>query len=156
MSKTLLLAEVRTRDNPQDPRGVWATAMSGGSILAYDMHSKTLNDPNASTAKRNMVYNPFIWLSTPGLPPNAPPTWLNEDYIRECPDEAAADIELLPCHIQSSSRQAAAPRSQHIGGVNAAHADGSGMFISNDVDPYLMARMISICDGQGEVEGEQP
>jgi hypothetical protein len=130
--------------------------MSGGSILAYDMHSKTLNDPNASTAKRNMIYNPFIWLATPPLPPNAPPTWFNRDYIRECPDTQGADVELMPCEVQKSTRQAAAPRSQHIGGVNAAHADGSGVFISDDIDQHLMARMISICDAQGEVQGEQP
>jgi prepilin-type N-terminal cleavage/methylation domain-containing protein len=157
-TKTLMIAEIRTRDSERDPRGVWSTGMMGGSTLAYDMHSTSLNDPNPSNAKRNMRYDPFIWLSTPGLPPNTSAGWLNEDWIRECPpeEENTCDVEGMPCHLQSSTRQAAAPRSMHVGGVNAAHVDGSGTFISNDIDQYLMARMISINDGQGELEGEQP
>ena len=43
-SHTLMVAEVRARDVERDPRGVWAAAWTGGSILAFDMHSKHLQD----------------------------------------------------------------------------------------------------------------
>jgi prepilin-type N-terminal cleavage/methylation domain-containing protein len=154
-SKTLMLAEVRTRDNEADPRGVWAAAWAGGSLLGFDMHSRKHQDVNNSS-KRNEPYSPFIYGGTnPGLPPNTSPTWGNTDYIRECPDSNNAGIEMMPCHIQSSVRSSAAPRSMHTGGVNATHVDGSVIWISNDIDQFLMARLVSINDGQGEIEGEQ-
>jgi prepilin-type N-terminal cleavage/methylation domain-containing protein/prepilin-type processing-associated H-X9-DG protein len=158
-SKTLMLAEVRTRDHEQDPRGSWATALVGGSILAFDMHSKALPEPNATTAKRNARYNPFLYDSTPGLVPNSTAGYANEDWLRgQCPEANVAAVEGMPCNLsgQTATRSGAAPRSLHPGGVNAAHADGSVTFLSDDIDVYLMARMVSINDGQGEVEREQP
>ena len=59
----------------------------------------------------------------------------------------------MPCQPEKPDRSAAAPRSLHPGGVNAANVDGSGRWISNDVDQFLMARLISINDNQGESEG---
>jgi prepilin-type N-terminal cleavage/methylation domain-containing protein len=158
-SHTLMIAEVRTRDNESDPRGAWVSGWAGGSILAYDMHSKALPlAATTTTAKRNTAYSPHVYPTppTPGLPPNTTLGWLNDDWIKECPDDAAADVEGMPCTIQSSSRQGAAARSFHTGGVNAAHVDGSGIWISDDVEQHLMARMVSINDGQGLVEGERP
>jgi prepilin-type processing-associated H-X9-DG protein len=155
-SKTIMLAEVRTRDNEFDPRGVWAASWTGGSILAFDLHSNGVL-LNASNAKRNMVYNPQIYSDgTPGLPPNTTVGWKNEDYIRECPESNEAGADGMPCFgSMGSSRNVAAPRSRHQGGVNAAHADGSVLFIADDIDQFLMARQISINDGQGDIEGQR-
>jgi prepilin-type N-terminal cleavage/methylation domain-containing protein/prepilin-type processing-associated H-X9-DG protein len=156
MTKTLLLAEIRTRDHMEDPRGVWAAAWSGGSLLAFDLHSKVEPDVDGSS-KRNTPYNPFKYSAIDdGLPPNTTATWGNRDYIRECPDSGIADLEGMPCIAQTPSRSAAAPRSSHNGGVNTSHIDGSVEWIANDVDQFLMARMVSINDGQGLVEGIQP
>lgn len=161
-SHTLMIAEVRTRDNESDPRGAWVSGWAGGSLLAFDMHSKAhpLAASQPTTAKRNTPYSPYVYPSppTPGLPPNTTLGWLNEDWIKECPDAAAAGIEGMPCKDpeQTSSRQGAAPRSLHTGGINAAHVDGSGIWISNDIEQHLMARMVSINDSQGLIEGEQP
>ena len=33
---------------------------------------------------------------------------------------------------------------------------GACLFITNEIDLFLMARMISVTDGQGEVEGYLP
>ena len=152
-SKSLMISEVRTRDNELDPRGAWAGGFTGGSILAFDLHS---NGAVLATVKRNMPYNPQIYNDgTPGLPPNTTLGWKNEDWIRECPEQNIAGIEGMPCAGQSSSRSAAAPRSSHLGGVNAAHVDGSVEYISNDIDQFLMARMVCINDSQGNVEGQQ-
>jgi len=152
-SKTLMLSEVRTRENSSDPRGVWAAAFAGGSILSFDMHSRVAPETTGANSKRNTAYNPFVYLSTPGLPPNTTVGWLNEDWIRECPEPNVAGVEGMSCHDQSPTRSAAAPRSLHPGGVNAAHVDGSIIWLSDDIEQHLMARLISINDGQGEVEG---
>jgi prepilin-type N-terminal cleavage/methylation domain-containing protein/prepilin-type processing-associated H-X9-DG protein len=157
-SKTIMLAEVRTRDHEQDPRGTWAAALVGGSILGFDMHSKALPEPNATTAKWSAPYNPFVYVNTPGLVPNSTASYANEDWLRgQCPDANVAAVEGMPCNSsgQTATRSGAAPRSLHPSGVNAAHADGSVFFLSNDIDVHLMARMVSINDGQGETEREQ-
>jgi prepilin-type N-terminal cleavage/methylation domain-containing protein len=155
-SKTILLAEVRARDNEMDPRGAWAAALAGGSILAFDMHSKRHPDVRADS-KRNEPYSPFVYGGTnPGLPPNPPKSWGNNDWIRDCPDSAEADITGMPCTVQTDVRSTAAPRSQHVGGVNVSHVDGSMEWVSNEIDQFLMARMVSINDAEGMIEGERP
>jgi hypothetical protein len=98
-------------------------------------------------------YVPILYPGVDCLPPNSSPTLANQDYIRNCADQATADLELMPCNTQTATRSSAAARSQHVGGVNAAHIDGSSTWVSNDVDWFLYARMISINDGQGETEG---
>jgi hypothetical protein len=160
-SKTIMLSEVRTRDHASDPRGAWAPSLAGGGLLGFDMHSDTTPPsgsavPNASGYKRNSPYNPIAYPGVDPLPPNSPASWSNEDYIRECPDPQVADLEQMPCNGPSSTRSAAAPRSQHVGGVNVALIDGSTTWIADEIDIFLMARMVSINDGQGNIEGYMP
>jgi prepilin-type N-terminal cleavage/methylation domain-containing protein len=155
-TKTVMLAEVRTRDDERDPRGVWAASWTGGSILAYDMHSLVGGAAEVSCKdKRGAPYTPMAYPGVDSLPPNTGAGWSNEDYIRAC-DTNPSLFDQMPCHVQSDSRAAASPRSLHPGGVNAAHVDGSGIWISNDIDLWLMGRMVSINDGQGELEGFKP
>ena len=156
-SKTLMLAEVRTRDSETDPRGVWAASWTGGSILAYDMHAMVGGAAEVScNGKRNAPYTPIAYPGVDSLPPNTQAAWSNQDYIRICDDPSSSLFEQMPCHDQSATRAAASPRSRHFGGVNAAHIDGSGVWINNDVDLYLMARFVSINDAQGDTEGYSP
>jgi prepilin-type N-terminal cleavage/methylation domain-containing protein/prepilin-type processing-associated H-X9-DG protein len=155
-SKVIMLAEIRTRDVERDPRGVWAAAWAGGSLLAYDMHSKLHKDCTA-TSPRNAPYSPFLYTANdPGLPPNTTATWANRDYIRECPSTGNPDVENMSCIKETDTRQAASSKSRHPGGVNVSHVDGSVEFIVDEIDQYLMARMVSINDGQGYAEGELP
>jgi prepilin-type N-terminal cleavage/methylation domain-containing protein len=152
-TKTVMLAEVRTREDERDPRGVWAASWTGGSVLAYDMHALVGGAAETGcTDKRNAPYTPVVYPGVDSMPPNTGAGWSNEDYIRACDDKGSL-FDQMPCHVQSDTRAAASPRSVHPGGVNAAHVDGSGIWINNDVDYWLMARMVSINDGQGEVEG---
>jgi prepilin-type N-terminal cleavage/methylation domain-containing protein len=155
-SHTLMLTEVKTRSNEPDSRGAWAGGFVGGSILAYDMHNAIVN--TLSTDHRNSP--PYIPTAYPGvdpLPPNVGAQWSNEDFIRGCDsDSGAAGVEGMPCVLQNAGRSAAAPRSNHVGGVNASHVDGSVIFVNNDVDLFLMARMISVTDGQGDAQGYLP
>jgi prepilin-type N-terminal cleavage/methylation domain-containing protein/prepilin-type processing-associated H-X9-DG protein len=155
-SKTLMLAEVRTRDNEADPRGVWAAAWAGGSLLSFDMHSTTADLGAQPSSKRNSPYIPYEFPDVPPLPPNSPSTAFNQDYIRDCPEVNSAIFELMPCHAQTPSRSTAAPRSLHIGGVNVSYVDGSVSWITDEVEHHLMARMVSINDAQGNVEGYRP
>lgn len=156
-SKTLLIAEVRTRDNTGDSRGAWAAALAGGSVLAYDMHGGDASGsarPGAQpTDRANTPYIPTTYPGVDPMPPNFTHGWTNFDHIRECADPAGADVEGMPCTPQSTTWSAAAPRSSHVGGVNAAHVDGSVTWVANDVELFLMARMVSATDGQGQIEG---
>jgi prepilin-type N-terminal cleavage/methylation domain-containing protein/prepilin-type processing-associated H-X9-DG protein len=155
MSKTLMLAEVRTRDHEQDPRGVWSAAWAGGSLLAFDMHSQTAELGAQPSSKRNQPYIPYEYPNVPPLPPNSPATATNEDWIRDCPESNAALFDRMPCHLQSPTRSTAAPRSLHAGGVNVAYLDGSVDWMADEIEHHLMARMVSINDNQGNVEGFQ-
>ncbi len=153
-SKTLLLAEVRTRDNIADERGAWALGINGASLLSYDMHSSNVGSADCASFKRNSPYLPFD-VGTDPLPPNSSPGSNNDDRLVECPDQNGADLELMPCTAQTNATWvSAAPRSLHVGGVNAAHVDGSVIFLANEIDKFLMARKVSINDGQPEVEGK--
>jgi prepilin-type processing-associated H-X9-DG protein len=161
-SQTLMLAEVRTREVQTDPRGAWAAGLAGGSILGYDMHSHRHPDvkvsPPEDASKENEPYSPFVYGGTnPGLPPNTPQGWDNNDWIREClpAEQAAAGLEGMPCSPQSDSRSSAAPRSRHMGGVNASHVDGSVIWIADDIEQHLMARLVSINDSETQIEGRQ-
>ncbi len=155
-SHTLMLTEVRTRANEPDSRGAWAGGFTGGSILAYDMHNN-ITLTLASDHRNSPPYIPTAYPGVDSLPPNVGAKWSNEDYIRGCDtDTGAAGVEGMPCYPQNAGRSAAAPRSNHVGGVNATHVDGSVLFIANDIDLFLMARMISITDGQGDAVGYLP
>jgi prepilin-type N-terminal cleavage/methylation domain-containing protein/prepilin-type processing-associated H-X9-DG protein len=156
-TKTVMLAEVRTRESETDPRGVWAASWTGGSILAYDMHAMVGGAAEVSCGdKRNKPYTPIAYPGVDSMPPNTPASWSNQDFIRVCDDPAGSLFDQMPCHDQSATRAAASPRSRHPGGVNAAHVDGSGIWLADDIDMYLMARLVSINDGQGEAEGFKP
>jgi prepilin-type N-terminal cleavage/methylation domain-containing protein len=159
-SKTLMLTEIRTRDNGRDSRGVWAATWTGGSIIAYDMHpanaavSAAEAGCGASPHIRNMRYIPFIYPGIDSLTPNSQPSG-NADKIHECPvaDSTLARLENMPCDADNGTWTAVAPRSNHPGGVMATHCDGSGLWIADDIDQFLLARLVSINDGQGDVEG---
>jgi prepilin-type N-terminal cleavage/methylation domain-containing protein/prepilin-type processing-associated H-X9-DG protein len=160
-SKTLMLTEIRTRETPRDSRGVWAAAWVAGSILAYDMHTANAagSSPElgcgAAPHTRNMRYIPIPYPMVDCLPPNSIP-FGNEDKIHEAPitDKAAARLDNMPASTDPNGTwTGAAPRSNHPGGVNATHCDGSVRWIDNEIDQFLMARLVSINDGQGETEG---
>jgi prepilin-type N-terminal cleavage/methylation domain-containing protein len=158
-SKTLMLAEVRTRDNTGDERGAWALGWNAASLLGFDMHSRVGSTPcsvaDCASLRRNQSYIPCNVGIDP-LPPNSSPN--NEggrDRLVSCPEAGAADLDLMPCKAWTNETWiSAAPRSLHPGGVNATHADGSIVWLNSEIDWFLMARMVSINDGQGEVEGQ--
>ena len=73
------------------------------------------------------------------------------DMLYECPDPAGAQMERMPCNTWGGGSNyylSAAPRSNHVGGVNIIFADGHTAFLPDPVDEYAMAYMISPYDQQ--------
>lgn len=151
-SKTIMLTEVRTREAQDDPRGAWAAAFCGGSIISFDMHD--VAHPLGGGTQRNSSYVPYENIDIDALTPNSRPTG-NSDRLRECSEPAVADLELMPCSTDNGTWTGAAPRSTHVGGVNAALVDGSLAWLSDDIDKYLMARMVCINDGALNLDGKR-
>ncbi len=149
-TNTIMLTEVRTRDNEMDPRGVWSAAFCGGSLISFDMHDAAF--PLGGNRDRNASYNPSENVDIDALVPNSARTG-NSDRLRECPEPGIADLELMPCSADNGTWTGASPRSLHVGGVNAAMVDGSVTWLPDEIDKFLLARMVSINDAQGDVEG---
>ena len=73
------------------------------------------------------------------------------DMLYACPDAADAQMRGMPCGVWDPETRAtnflsAAPRSNHPGGVNVVFVDGHVGFLSNDVDEFAMAYMVSTND----------
>jgi prepilin-type N-terminal cleavage/methylation domain-containing protein len=161
LSKNLMLSEVRTRDDENDERGAWAIGINGSSTLGLDMHSSSAGATCTSgchNLKRNTPFSPcdVNAVGTPPLTPNSPPKLDNADTLRNCTGttSSSSDLELMPCRAKTTDTWiSAAPRSSHVGGVNAANCDGSVTFLANDIDGYIMARLVSINDSQVQKEG---
>ena len=76
-----------------------------------------------------------------------PPNGKNPDVLYDCPDLASEQIEKMPC-IKDSRYMSAAPRSNHIGGVNSVYLDGSVHFLPDGIDEPTMAYLITTIDGR--------
>lgn len=149
-SNVLALAEVRVRENDQDPRGVWALPWTGSSLLAFDLHHMNDVGPcryNPAAQTRTFVH----WPSSVGanqMPNNQGP---NLDILYSCPDPAESRVKRMPCATYTAGGGArcylsAAPRSQHAGGVMVAFMDGHVGFLNESIDPVTMGYLISTSD----------
>lgn len=142
-SQTLLVSEVRTRDNDADQRGAWALPWAGASLLAYDMHPQWY--PLASPNVHQIVPNGFE-LDPESAWQVRSPNASQPDVLYACPDIVAEQLEGMPCSEAYRQYISAAPRSHHVSGVNAARLDGSVQFLGDDIDPIIMAYLIAIAD----------
>lgn len=151
-SQTIMISEVRTRDEPLDQRGVWALAWPGSSAIAFDLHSDTVPTGQSWLSDQGRATS-YIPTSNPAVTAQANPpnsyggAQFSDDKLRKCPDPAGADIERMPCDSTYESWGSAASRSLHPGGVNSARADGSVHWLTNDVNLTSLGAMICINDG---------
>ncbi|MBN1589591.1 MAG: DUF1559 domain-containing protein, partial [Pirellulales bacterium] len=139
LSTTLMLAEVRTRDQQQDQRGAWALPWAGSSLLSVDRHAQALSHYVPDNYTRGMAQTPNC----------QGPIY---DMIYHCVDPAGAQWEHMPCATWAPGYPngflSAATRSLHPGGVNVSFVDGHVMFMQNDIDEIVMAYMACVNDGQ--------
>lgn len=159
-SRTIGLAEVRTLDNPLDERGVWSLPWAGASLLSFDMHHhcsaapfKCPLLPNQCPQERH--YQPDECSRGKTQLPNMKTG--NLDSLTYCikgsEQRETALFEDMPCtqwngNLGVFGYYSAAPRSLHVGGVNAAYVDGHVDFLANNIDEFSMAYQVSINDGQ--------
>jgi prepilin-type N-terminal cleavage/methylation domain-containing protein/prepilin-type processing-associated H-X9-DG protein len=143
ISKTMLLAEVRTRDDQLDQRGAWALPWAGASVLAFDFHA------NYRPRDPYQPYYPDFLSFGQAQPPNNEQS--NFDMLYDC-NERASQVDGMQCATWTEDFDyhwlSAAPRSRHAGGVYVAFMDGHVGFLVNEVDEPAMAYMISIDDQQ--------
>jgi prepilin-type processing-associated H-X9-DG protein len=142
-NKTLVFSEVRTRAEERDERGAWALPWNGASLLAADMHFDV-----AKPGDRYFITPAYAYQVQ--LPNTVGP---NLDVLVICPEESLAGAQLdgMPCapwewDLGLTGYISSAPRSQHPGGVNSAFLDGHVDFITNDIDPFTFAYMVSVDD----------
>jgi len=158
-SQTIAFSEVRTMDNEQDERGVWALPWAGASILSFDMHHLCSAGLKSNCApERYYRANP----RSLGLTQTPNVQGPSKDTLHLCSKgsdhQNLADLESMPCtkwagKIGGSSNlsegyYSASPRSRHPGGVNVAYLDGHTGFILDDIDDFSFAYRVSINDGQ--------
>ncbi len=135
-TKTIGVTEVRARATEErDPRGVWALPWPASTVLSLDFH----DDDTQSGYQPDVGYNPDS-IQTPNHQMGI------NDQIRPCVRPVQATLEGMPC-TSYQGWSSASPRSRHTGGVNAVAMDGHVGFISDDVDPYEFALLISVDDG---------
>lgn len=156
-SETLVFAEVRTRDHKLDERGAWALPWSGATLLALDVHPADPNsDPPYSRelikALREELNDAVMDVYVPyrkSAPYAQRPNGRFGDILYRCPDAGLAQVDRMPCvAFHLAGYMSAAPRSNHIGGVNAAYLDGHVVFLEDDVDTLVMAQTIAINHGE--------
>ncbi len=144
VSKTILIAEVRAVEPEWDNRGVWALPVPTGSLLSLDWHHKLQPGELFQQMKPNTRFVP-----DPDWTDVAVPNSQSEraaDGIFLCKPLIMKQQYRAPCS-QINVLMVAAPRSNHPGGVNAVALDGHAGFISDQVDSYTYAYLISINDG---------
>ena len=144
LSRTILLSEVRTRDDQYDQRGVWSLPWTGASLLAFDMHS-------AGGLREG--FRPSA--DSLGLTQRPNSRGPNVDILYDCQNIRDAQLRGMPCNTWEPGTaieyQSAAARSHHPGGVNAFFLDGHVRFLAEDIDEYVMASAVSINDGESVV-----
>ncbi len=136
LSKTLLASEVRTLDRDWDSRGVWSVPLPGASIIGVNFH-------DVDEQHRTPYYRP-----NPNGAGNVRLPNIQErmaDQIASCMQPLYALQQKMPCRQTESIY--AAVRSNHPGGVSAITLDCSVGFLTDDIDPFVYAYLVSINDG---------
>ena len=150
-SNTLIFTELRTLDAEQDERGAWALPWAGSSVLSFDMHHKCSTRRTNCPEERQYRPDPRS-LGQTQTPNSRGPV---RDTLHLCDDNIRLQAEMagMPClawkkRIGVRGYYSASPRSLHVGGVNASYVDGHVGFLTDNIDEYVMAYLVSINDGQ--------
>ena len=140
---TLVMSEIRTRDDPRDQRGAWALPWSAASLLSVDMHY-----PAYGQVKKDGAPPDGYVITTSSLGYTQRPNSNAPDVLYECPPETEAQalLEAMPCNQAYGGYISAAPRSNHPGGVHVAYLDGHADFMANAIDEVTLAYQVAVND----------
>jgi prepilin-type N-terminal cleavage/methylation domain-containing protein len=152
-SRTLMLSEVRTREDERDVRGAWALAWPGASMLALDMHGAKgqlvricqIADASRPEYQPDPTYANYVL--TPNVERNSTGIDLADDLFLCDSNTTAVNsrLEGMPC--KNIGETIATARSQHPGGINNSHIDGSVRWIGDDIEPVLFGSLACVHDG---------
>lgn len=155
LSHTYAISEVRTVDLASDERGVWALPWNGASQLSMDMHTYEYKPGESLYDKYSLIRAYEYQAQVPNFQGG------QGDILVNCDNRTAEDrqrlagmqLEQMPCTrhkwvLGYSGYISAAPRSQHLGGVNVSYLDGRVEFITDDINPVYMSYFIGIRDGE--------
>ena len=129
-SQQFMFCELRAGLTNIDPRGIWAMGLPGASIQ------------NAGRGPYNPSPNNLLGGSSADGGDE-----LEDNIAGEFCAPATALLG-MGCTTGGTAMTSAMARSQHVGGVNVAMADGSGRFVSNNIDQLTYIRLSSKQDGQ--------
>ena len=125
-------------------------AWPSATILSLDLHGQGIGSQNVAENRSQPDYMPLasgdLFRQYP-LYPNSPPGRTGADVMKECENVAEAQLLNMPCEASDTGSDGAAPRSNHVGGVNATNIDGSARFLSDEIDVPLLGLLIHISDG---------
>lgn len=146
VSKTVLAAEVRAIERDSDHRGVWSMPFPGSTLLALDWHHQL--QPGESWAQLWNIkrYVPDPTYAADAQLPNSVVPQIG-DTLFACTPQEMRNVFKAPC-VSIGDYMSAAPRSNHPGGVNAVALDGHAGFMSNNIDSFTYAYLVSSNDGQ--------
>jgi prepilin-type N-terminal cleavage/methylation domain-containing protein/prepilin-type processing-associated H-X9-DG protein len=139
-SGTLLLGEIRTRDEPRDQRGAWALPWAGSSLLSVDMHYIGFGASETTPVPDGYAYD------TISLGVTQRPNSNTADVLYQCPDAVGEQLERMPCNTDYWGYISAAPRSHHPLGVHVSYVDGHVAFMSDDIDEIALALAATVND----------
>ena len=114
-SNTVLLTELRAGLGPADRRGIWAMGMAGASSV-WGHSTDDCIGPNSCIAGADNILGSNRAVAEIG----------ESTLLQNCMGVSSGG---------STSFQAA-PRSQHVGGINIAFADGSVAFITENIETH--------------------
>ena len=135
-SHTLAITEVRTLPREWDSRGAWALPFPGASLLALDWHP--VGNVVQSPYRPNPNYN-INNVQTPN-------TASVPDQLVACREPVFAATQDMQC--QRVSYFSSAPRSRHVGGVTCVALDMHAGFVTDEIDSFVFAYLISTNDGK--------
>ena len=134
-SQQLMFAELRAGLSSSDPRGIWAMGLSGASIQ------------NGGRGVYNPGPNSTFWAgASDGGDELEDVTGGGKAGGTEFCTQITANMG-MPCTQGGNLMTSSMARSQHTGGVTVGMADGSGRFISNNIDQLTYIRLAATQDG---------
>jgi prepilin-type N-terminal cleavage/methylation domain-containing protein/prepilin-type processing-associated H-X9-DG protein len=114
-SNTVLLTELRAGLSPGDRRGIWAMGMAGASSV-WAHSTDDCVGPNSCKSGADNILGSNRAVAEIG--------------------ESAFNENCMGISATGSTSFQAAPRSQHVGGINVAFADGSVSFITENIETH--------------------